>query len=572
MAAIHHDDVFRDLVTLAGSEREIAVESLADATRALDALRARYRGAPELFDAIAIESLRTVGAAIDRTRRSLQGDREKLEAMLKATFGYDRFRPGQDAIIAAVLAGRDCLGVMPTGAGKSLTYQLPARILGRTTLVVSPLVALMKDQVDAMREVGIRAAALNATLSAEERRAHVAAMRRGELEIVYAAPEGLEASAGAALEGVPLSLIAVDEAHCISQWGHDFRPAYRNLQGLKSRFGGIPILALTATATPEVMDDIRAQLGMQSPVTERGSFFRKNLRIAAYKKGDAGVPSVRDLILHLVRARSGESGIVYCLSRKSTEATAEHLRKHGVRALPYHAGLDPEVRAKTQDAFRRDDLDVVVATVAFGMGVDKPNVRYVIHRDMPRSVEGYYQEIGRAGRDGHVSDCITCFSWADVLSYERFASDSDAESGERQRRQVRDLFSLLDGAACRHSAILDYLGEHLEGCGASCDRCTDFDPLADAKRDTKAPRSARRATRDAEPPHESELFRALRARRKELADERGIPAYLVFSDATLFAMAEHHPTTVDELLAISGVGPKKAAQYGASFLEVLRER
>jgi ATP-dependent DNA helicase RecQ len=529
----------------------------------LSELRTLYRARPNDFTPEMIDTLRRIGEELRRP-----GKGWNLREVLKTTFGYDAFRPGQEAIIEAVLAGRDCIGVMPTGAGKSLTYQLPARLLGRTTLVISPLVALMKDQVDAMREVGIRATALNASLPPDERRERMQAVRRGEYEIVYAAPEGLEASAGGALEGVPLALIAVDEAHCISQWGHDFRPAYRNLAGLKARFGDVPILALTATATPEVMRDIVAQLGMKDPHALRGSFFRKNLRISAYKKGADGVPSVREGILRLVSARAGESGIVYCLSRKSTETTAEYLRDHGIRARAYHAGLDPGVRAETQDAFRRDDLDVVVATVAFGMGVDKPNVRYVIHRDMPRSVEGYYQEIGRAGRDGHPSDCIAYYSWADVMSYERFDDDAPEEVAERNRRQVRELFALLDADRCRHQSLLAHLGEKAPPCGASCDRCGDLDPLGEAKPVKKSQKV--RLEKRADLPYESELFRELRALRREIANLRGIPAYLVFSDATLFAMAEERPTTEEALLRISGVGPKKLAEYGATFLELLR--
>src|SRR5512142_90949 len=298
---------------------------------------------------------------------------ESALGVLRTVFGHEAFRPGQADVIDAVLGGRDCIGVMPTGAGKSITYQIPARLLGGTTLVVSPLVALMKDQVDAMRGAGLRAAFLNSTLSAEVRRERVAALRRGELELVYAAPEGLEASVGAALEGTRLALIAVDEAHCISHWGHDFRPAYRNLAGLKARFRA-PVLALTATATPEVTRDIAAQLGMRDPLLVRGSFFRRNLRLHAVRKGD-GVRA-RDAIVRLVRARRGASGIVYALSRKSVEDLAGHLAARGVRAAAYHAGLEPETRTRVQDAFRSGELEVVVATVAFGMGIDKPDIGF----------------------------------------------------------------------------------------------------------------------------------------------------------------------------------------------------
>ena len=443
-------------------------------TAALDRLRAHWRRAPELFGDEAMSTLKEISRALrastpartpylpglgppgaaaggeaaavaaarngaSHVARAASVSPEVVRAALKSIFGYDRFRPGQEEIISAVLAGRDCLGVMPTGAGKSLTYQIPARLLGGTTLVVSPLIALMKDQVDAMSEVGLRATFLNSSLTPDERRARLQGLWSGAYELVYAAPEGLEASVGWALGKTRLSLIAIDEAHCISQWGHDFRPAYRNLAGLKRRFGDVPVLALTATATPDVMRDIVDQLAMVAPAEYRGSFFRRNLQLSAYRKGgDAageggagGRGGSRAAIRRFIHARAGKSGIVYCLSRKTTESMAEYLREHGVRAAAYHAGLPNDERARTQDAFRRDDIDVVVATVAFGMGIDKPDIRYVVHRDMPRSIESYYQEIGRAGRDGLPSECVLFYSWADVMSYDRFESEGTEDVQER---------------------------------------------------------------------------------------------------------------------------------------------
>jgi ATP-dependent DNA helicase RecQ len=473
---------------------------------------------------------------------------------------------------------------MPTGAGKSLTYQLPARLLGGTTLVISPLIALMKDQVDALGELGIRATFLNSTLEPGERNRRVEALRRGEFELVYAAPEGLEASVGAALRRVRLSLIAVDEAHCISQWGHDFRPAYRNLSGLRKRFGEVPLLALTATATPEVMRDIVQQLGMQSPARYRGSFFRKNLRIAAYKKGGDSGLNVRESIVRLARARPNESGIVYCLSRKSVETITDFLVRNGVSARAYHAGMDPETRSSAQDAFRRDDIDVIVATVAFGMGIDKSNIRYVIHRDMPRSIEGYYQEIGRAGRDGVESDCVLFYSYADVMSYDRFADDG-SDIADRHRRQVREMFALAERRDCRHQTLVGYLGEAIAPCGGSCDVCTARDLLAEAPRmAVKGGRGRDRKSRDAiveappasvqhahTVPAHGDLFERLRRLRKAIADSRNVPAYVVFSDATLLEIAAKKPKNAAELLDVSGVGPKKIATYGAEFLALLAE-
>ncbi|MDX2023491.1 MAG: ATP-dependent DNA helicase RecQ [Deltaproteobacteria bacterium] len=548
----------------------------AEVEAGLAELRLLWKEQPHAFADTTLPRLAKLAKAVKAAHAAPVSIDSALK-VLKEAFGYDAFRPGQKEIISAVLAGRDCIGIMPTGAGKSLTYQIPARVLGGTTLVVSPLIALMKDQVDGVNENGLRATYLNSSLPSEERRKREEGLAAGAYELVYAAPEGIEASVGRALAKARIRLVAVDEAHCISQWGHDFRPAYRNLAGLKRRFGGLPVLALTATATPEVGRDIVEQLGMEDPVSFRGSFFRPNLHLHAYKKGE-GASKTRDSILNIIRSRQGESGIVYCITRKSVESIAAFLQEAGVRASAYHAGLDPVERDRVQDAFLRDDYDVVVATIAFGMGINKSNIRYVIHRDMPRSVESYYQEIGRAGRDGLQSDCVLFYSWADVMSYDRFIDDGPADAAARNRAQTREMFDMADRRVCRHQSVVQYLGESLSSCGSSCDICARWDLLHNLPKPTKKRTpvlsrfedaiGARRMDLDAET-WDADLFTRLKALRKQLADERKLPAYIVFSDATLRAMATLCPRSESEFLALPGVGPKKLAEYGEAFLAEL---
>jgi ATP-dependent DNA helicase RecQ len=519
------------------------------------------------------------------------------QQVLETVFGYREFRPGQRHIIDAVLRGQDCIGVMPTGAGKSITFQIPAKILPGAVLVISPLISLMKDQVDALVRLGFRATMLNSSVEWDERRERLARLRRGDWEIVYVAPEGLEGSLRGILLDCRISLVVVDEAHCISYWGHDFRPAYRRLLGLKQELGDIPVLALTATATRRVARDILRQLGMSKPEGYKGSFFRPNLHITAHKKGTGRV--TRQDILGIVRRHTGESGIVYCQSRKSVEQTSQWLRTQGVRAVPYHAGLDDVERTRNQDAFARDEVDVVVATIAFGMGIDKSNVRFVVHRDMPRSVEAWYQEMGRAGRDGLPSDCVILYSWADVMNYDRFLDEvENSELRRETRRKTVELFELLDRGGCRHRALVHYFDETIDACGASCDVCTGagIETLV-----AKAPRTGRGKRRDdagieapgsaaaarlevssaasraggvrRSPPEPDEqeivVFERLRALRKRIADSEGVPAYIVFSDAVLRGMARELPRSRAELLQVSGVGPVKLERYGDAFLEVL---
>ncbi len=389
---------------------------------------------------------------------------------LREIFGFSEFRPNQEAIVGSLLAGRDVFAVMPTGGGKSLCYQLPATVRDGTTVVVSPLISLMKDQVDAARANGIAAACLNSSLPPRQRTENHRRLRNGELDLLYVAPERLAMGGFLdALRSSPVSLFAVDEAHCISEWGHDFRPDYLELSRIRELFPEVPVAAFTATATPRVQAEVIDRLGLRSPLVVRASFNRPNLFLDVRRKNRAD-----EQVLDFVLGRHGQSGIVYRTTRRSVESTAEFLRSRGVSALAYHAGLDADLRRSTQDSFKRDEVDVVVATIAFGMGIDKPDVRFVIHADLPRNIEGYYQEIGRAGRDGEPAHCLLLFSRSDTSRLLYFVDE--IENPEHRRAAVEKLGEMVEyasGCACRRGAILAYFGEETEGenCGG-CDVCT----------------------------------------------------------------------------------------------------
>ena len=388
---------------------------------------------------------------------------------LKSVFGFSGFRPHQEEIVRALLGRRDLFAVMPTGGGKSLCYQLPARLLPGVCLVISPLISLMKDQVDAAKAIGLKAAFLNSSQGAVEQRDVEQALKANEIDLLYVSPERFAmASFTMLLRSVALAFVAIDEAHCISEWGHDFRPDYLQLSEIVRQFPECPIAAFTATATRRVEQDIIAKLGLREPYRVRASFNRPNLFYQVLPKTDP-----ERQLLQFVRSRRGEQGIIYRTTRKSVENTAALLNANGIKALPYHAGLEDRVRASNQEAFNRDETDVVVATIAFGMGIDKSNVRYVVHGDLPKNIEGYYQETGRAGRDGDPAHCLLLFGYGDIPRITYFFEQITDEGAKRHARHCLDEMVRYGSArVCRRKQLLAYFNEHYpqDDCGM-CDVC-----------------------------------------------------------------------------------------------------
>ena len=390
-------------------------------------------------------------------------------ALLKSRFGYDAFLPLQEEIVSHVLAGHDALVVMPTGSGKSMCYQLPALLLDGVALVVSPLISLMKDQVDALKANGVRAEFINSTMTAAEvSRVHVQGLA-GRLDILYVAPERLTVPGFRNfLQRIEVALIAVDEAHCISEWGHDFRPEYRNLDILRGDVPNVPTIALTATATERVQRDVVEHLGLEGSRTFLASFDRPNLKYLVRPKKRA-----RRALVEVLRQDGSTPAIVYCFSRKGTEELAADLSASGLKAMPYHAGLEDDVRRETQERFIRDDVPVIVATIAFGMGIDKPDVRTVVHYDLPKSIEGYYQETGRAGRDGLPSDCVFFYSYGDKMKQDFFIDQMEDPAEQKNARlKLAKMIEMSESVTCRRAFLLDYFGESMDGddCGG-CDVC-----------------------------------------------------------------------------------------------------
>lgn len=586
--------------------------------------------------------------------------------LLKSVFGYDSFRAGQQEIVEAILDNQDVLAIMPTGGGKSLCYQLPAISRDGVTLVISPLIALMRDQVSYLKQNGVMAGALTSNTDEYEQEEIFSALDNGTLKLLYMAPERLNA-AQALLARIKVTMLAVDEAHCVSQWGHDFRPDYLKIGALRESLGNPQITAFTATADSQTRAEIVAKLFGEPPREFLHAFDRPNLFLAFEAKGSA-----RTQITRFVDAHKGDSGIIYCSSRKKVEDLANHLKDKGHNALPYHAGLDAELRQINQDRFSREDGVVMTATVAFGMGVDKPDVRFVAHADMPSTVEAYYQEIGRAGRDGLPADTLTLFGVDDIRLRRRQINDSNAPE-ERQRAEhlrLNALLAIAEATRCRRQTLLKYFEEEAEPCG-NCDLCktppdiidgtvpaqkalsaiartgqrfgvehliavllgettervmelnhdqlptfgvgTDFnknqwrgvyrqlyaagfadvDPAFggwgmteagwdlmrgngsfDIRKDTLAPAKPTRSRRAAAKQIAQEdepLLSALKAVRRDLAQQAGVPAFVIFADRTLVDMATRRPQTLDDMTDVYGIGDQKLARFGQIFLDVVHE-
>ncbi|MEZ0327103.1 MAG: DNA helicase RecQ [Fimbriimonas sp.] len=408
---------------------------------------------------------------------------EAARSALRKYFGYETFRTPQEQVIAAVMAGKDAFVLMPTGAGKSVCFQIPAVLRQGTAVVVSPLISLMKDQVDGLKQNGMNAACFNSSLSAAESRDVLAQLDAGNIDLLYVSPERLMMPEFEnRLSRLPLALFAIDEAHCVSQWGHDFRPEYVQLGQLRSRFSDIPFIALTATADQQTRDDILVRLRLQHPAVFISGFDRPNIRYTVVEKARPHTQTEK-----YIKDRPRDSGIVYCMSRKRTEEVSQHLRNNGISAQHYHAGLTNIERGKVQDAYQKDEIQVVVATVAFGMGIDKPNVRFVIHYDLPKNIESYYQETGRAGRDGLPSEAVMLYSAGDIMRVKKLISMG--ENKEQNRIELKKLESIVAFAEaydCRRRVLLGYFGEAQPNDCGNCDTCLTAPEQFDATEEAKA--------------------------------------------------------------------------------------
>ena len=487
-----------------------------------------------------------------------------MKTLLKEYFGYDNFKPMQEEIIKNTLQKKDSLVIMPTGGGKSLCYQIPALQFEGLTLVISPLISLMKDQVDNLKANGISAEYINSTLLNDEIINIQKKIIGKEIKLLYIAPERLALESFMEfLKKLQISLIAIDEAHCISEWGHDFRPEYRNLKVLKTIFANIPIIALTATATKRVQEDILKQLNLTNPSIFASSFNRNNLNLIIERK-----KNTFGRILEILKNYKGNPAIIYCFSRKDSEKIAQDLRKRGFNALSYHAGLSNEVRKNNQELFIKDKADIIVATIAFGMGIDKPDVRLIIHHTFPKSLEGYYQEIGRAGRDGLPSDCILFYSSGDKRKHEYFINKiADTPTQLSARTKLAKVMSYCEAISCRRRHILEYFGETFPEYNCNgCDICLKSNKSRENIISDKI-----KIEKSKEPLHyDKMLFEKLRVLRKQIAGERKVPPFIIFGDVSLQEMSFYFPQSNEEFLEINGVGSQKSKDFGDLFLEVIR--
>ncbi len=535
---------------------------------------------------------------------------ENPHSILKKVFGYDSFRPGQEEIVSRLLAGQDVLAVMPTGAGKSICYQVPALLLPGITIVVSPLVSLMKDQVGALVQAGVAAAFLNNSLTDNQKALMLHRAREGWYKIIYVAPERLEMPGFQRFaQERPISMVTVDEAHCISQWGQDFRPSYLRIKAFVDSLPSRPVVgAFTATATAHVRDDIREQLALQKPYEVTTSFDRPNL----YFETRRALPSQKPKeLLDLVLKEGSNAGIVYCSTTRQVDETARLLQSRGIRAAAYHAKLDADTRRKNQDDFLYDRVQVMVATNAFGMGIDKPNVRFVIHYNMPKDLESYYQEAGRAGRDGQPARCTLLYSGTDVRTIRFFIekemeadnglpADVKAEAARKAEERLKYMTFYSTTQDCLRGFLLHYFGEAAPKKCGNCSCCLAAEQEAQLQVEYSRRRAADNARRLEMQQYEKgknnklrqqqEIFAEYRRKnlvnvmlndsdekllgklfevRKRLAAKQRVPAFNIFSDAVLREMAQKKPRDMDELIRINGVGEHPAMMYGKDFLRVI---